>query len=96
MRLDKQNLLILCIVIGVMVFFLGMIVSFILGPSTSTYTYPKQVSSVIKLTGMGIVCLAMILGSVFVEKIERDSKVLLLIFGVILLLINIIMMSVSY
>jgi len=76
-----------------MIFFLGMIMSFVMGPSTSTYTLPSQVSSVVKLGGMAIVCLSMILGSFFVEKIERDAKILLLIFGVILLLVNVVLMS---
>jgi hypothetical protein len=93
MRLGKQDLLLFCIVCGVMVFFLGMVASFVLGPSTTSYQVPWQVSTVVKLTGMGIVCLSLILGSFFVEKIERDSRVLLLIFGVILLLVNVALMS---
>jgi hypothetical protein len=96
MRMKKQNLLVFFIVLGIMVFFLGMIASFILGPSTSSYTFPRQVSQVIKLSGMGVACLAMILGAFFIENMERDSKALLLIFGVILLLLNVVLMSTRY
>jgi hypothetical protein len=96
MRVNKQNLLIFFLVLGIMVFFLGMVSSFILGPSTSTYIFPRQVSQVVKLSGMGVACLAMILGAFFVKDIERDSKALLLIFGVILLLLNVVLMSTRY
>ncbi len=93
MRMDKYNLFTLGLVGGIILFFLGMVSNIVLGPSTTSYQVPAQVSEVVKLSGMGIVCLSMILGSVFVEKIDRDTKVLLLIFGVILLLVNVILMS---
>jgi hypothetical protein len=80
---------------GIMLFFIGIAAYIILGPSTDIYILPKQVSSVIKLTGMGIVCIAMIIGGFFIEKIERDTKLLLLLFGVILLLLNIFLFSSS-
>lgn len=78
---------------GIMLFFIGMAVNIILGPSTETYLLPKQVSSVIKLSGMGLVCISMIVGGFFIEKIERDTKILLLLFGVIILLLNIFLFS---
>lgn len=93
MRMDKYNLFTLGLVGGIILFFLGMILNIVLGPSTTSYQVPAQVSEVVKLSGMGIVCLSMILGSVFIEKIDRDTKVLLLIFGVILLLVNVMLMS---
>lgn len=92
---NKNLLLIAGLGGGIMLFFLGMAAYIILGPSTDTYLLPKQVSSVIKLTGMGIVCISMIVGGFFVEKIEKDTKLLLLLFGVILLLLNIFLFSSS-
>jgi len=92
---NKNLLLMIGLGGGIMLFFLGMAVYIILGPSTDTYLLPKQVSSVIKLTGMGIVCIAMIVGGFFVEKMEKDTKILLLLFGVILLLLNIFLFSSS-
>lgn len=90
---NKKILMILGLGGGTMIFFIGIAAYIVLGPSTDTYLLPKQVSSVIKLTGMGIVCIAMIVGGFFNEKIERDTKVLLLLFGVILLLLNIFLFS---
>ncbi len=92
---NKKFLMIIGLGGGIMLFFIGMASYIILGPSTDTYLFPKQVSSVIKLTGMGIVCISMIVGGFFVEKIEKDTKLLLLLFGVILLLLNIFLFSSS-
>jgi hypothetical protein len=81
---------------GIMLFFIGMAAYILLGPSTDIYIMPRQISSVLKLTGMGIVCISMIVGGFFVEKIEKDTKILLLLFGVILLLLNIFLFSSSH
>ncbi|HWR28037.1 MAG TPA: hypothetical protein VN377_06345 [Candidatus Thermoplasmatota archaeon] len=92
---NKKFLMIIGLGGGIMLFFIGMAAYIILGPSTDTYLFPKQVSSVIKLTGMGIVCISMVVGGFFVEKMEKDTKLLLLLFGVILLLLNIFLFSSS-
>jgi hypothetical protein len=92
---NKKFLMIIGLGGGIMLFFIGMAAYIILGPSTETYLFPKQVSSVIKLTGMGIVCISMIVGGFFMEKMEKDTKLLLLLFGVILLLLNIFLLSSS-
>jgi len=89
MRINKKNLMILGLSGGIMLFFIGMATYIAMGPSTDTYLLPRQISSLIKLTGMGIVCISMIVGGFFVEKLDKDTKTLLLIFGVILLLMNI-------
>lgn len=91
--MDKYNLFTLGLVGGIMLFFIGLAANIVLGPSSATYILPRQVSATLKLTGMGIVCISMILGAVFVDRIEKESKYLIVIFGVILLLINILMMS---
>ena len=89
MELDKKKLMIFGLTIGIMMFFLGLAVAILLGPSTEDYLLPKQVGSIIKLTGMGMICISMIVGGFFIEKIEKDFKHLLLIFGIIILLLNI-------
>jgi len=89
MTLDKKMLILLGLACGIMLFFLGMAVAIILGPTTETYLLPKQIGATIKLSGMGIICISMIIGGFFVEKIEKDFKNLLLIFGIIILLLNI-------
>jgi hypothetical protein len=96
MQWNKRTIMIVGLAGGIMLFFIGMAAYIILGPSTDTYLLPKQISSVIKLTGMGIVCISMIVGGFFIEKIEKDTKLLLLLFGVILLLLNIFLFSSSH
>jgi hypothetical protein len=96
MQWNKKTLMIFGLAGGIMLFFIGMATYIAIGPSTDTYLLPKQLSSLLKLTGMGIVCICMIVGGFFVEKIEKDTKMLLLLFGVILLLLNIFLFSTSH
>jgi hypothetical protein len=96
MQWNKKTLVIFGLASGIMLFFIGMATYIAIGPSTDTYLLPKQLSSLIKLTGMGIVCICMIVGGFFVEKIEKETKLLLLLFGVILLLLNIFLFSTSH
>ena len=95
MEMNKKNLMILGLAGGIMLFFIGMATYIAMGPSTDDYQLPRQVSAVIKLTGMGLVCISMIVGGFFVEKLDKDTKSLLLIFGLILLLLNIFILSYS-
>lgn len=92
---NKKFLMILGLGGGIMLFFIGMAAYIILGPSTDTYLLPKQISSILKLSGMGIVCISMIVGGFFIEKIEKDTKLLLLLFGVFILILNIFLFSSS-
>ena len=96
MQWNKKNLMIIGLAGGIMLFFIGMATYIAIGPSTDTYLLPRQLSSVVKLSGMGIVCISMIVGGFFVEKMEKDTKTLLLLFGVILLLLNIFLFSSSH
>ncbi|MEM0493041.1 MAG: hypothetical protein QXS02_03685 [Candidatus Thermoplasmatota archaeon] len=91
--MDKRKLMLLCLAGGIMLFFIGIAAYIALGPSTADYLLPRQVSAVIKLTGMGIVCICMIVGGIFVERLDKDVKNLLVIFGVILLFLNIFIFS---
>ena len=93
-KMDRGKLSILCLGLGILIFFFGIGIYFLLGPSTEEYRLPQQISSLIKLTGMGLTVISLIVAGFFVEKIEKDTKSLLLIFGIILLLINIILMSI--
>ena len=91
--MNKKTLMLLGLVVGVMLFFIGLASYIALGPSDATYQLPRQISSVFKLTGMGCICIAMIIGGFFVSDIEKDSKILLLVFGLIFLLLNIFILS---
>ena len=93
MKIDKMKLLVLGLGGGTLLFFIGLATYFAMGPSTNEYLLPRQVSSIIKLTGMGILCISMIVGGFFIEKLDKDTKSLLLIFGFILLLLNIFILS---
>ena len=93
MKMDKKNLMILGLACGIMLFFLGLVAYIALGPSTTDYQLPRQISAMIKLSGMGIICISMIIGGFFVEKLDKDTKSLLLIFGIILLLLNIFVLT---
>jgi hypothetical protein len=91
--MNKKTLMLLGLVVGVMLFFIGLASYIALGPSNATNQLPRQISSVFKLTGMGCICIAMIIGGFFVNDIEKDSKTLLLVFGLIFLLLNIFILS---
>ena len=95
MEFNKKNIMILGLAGGIMLFFIGMAINIAMGPSTDDYQLPSQISAVVKLTGMGIVCISMIIGGFFIENIDKDIKSLLLIFGLILLLLNIFILSIS-
>ena len=87
--LNKKNIMILTLGFGIMLFFIGLATNIALGPSTSSYRLPDQVSSIIKLTGMAFICISMLVGGFFIDDLEKDNKAILLIFGLIFLLLNI-------
>ena len=89
MKFDKKDLMILGLTVGILLFFLGLATAIALGPTTDDYQLPRQVGSIIRMSGMGIICISMIVGGFFVEKLDKDIKHLLLIFGLVLLLLNI-------
>ena len=93
--MNKHDLMIVGLGFGIILFFIGIGIYFLLGPSTENNLIPQQISSLIKLSGMGILVISMIVGGFFDEKIDKDTKSLLLLFGVILLLMNIVIMSSS-
>ena len=89
MKYNKKDLMILGLTAGILLFFLGLATAIALGPTTDDYQLPRQVGSIIRLSGMGIICISMIVGGFFVEKLDKDIKHLLLIFGLMILLLNI-------
>lgn len=93
MKIDKMKLMVLGLGMGILLFFIGLASYFALGPSTTEYLLPRQISSVIKLTGMGILCISMIVGGFFIDKFDKDIKSLLVVFGFLLLLLNIFVVS---
>ena len=80
-----------------MLFFVGIALNIVMGPTTEDYKLPAQVSSIVKLTGIGMATLSIFIGGIFIDKLEIITKVLLAIFGLVLLILNIAIISlVSY
>ena len=89
MEWNKRNLMILGLGFGIILFFMGLGAAILLGPTTEDYQLPRQVGGIIKYSGMWLICMSMIVGGFFVEKLDKDIKNLLLILGLVLLLLNI-------
>ena len=87
--MERKDLMILGIELGVLLFFIGIASNFALGETTITYRTPQQVSSFLKLLGMGIATLSILLGGIFINRLEMVTRVLLVVFGVVLLCVNI-------
>jgi len=49
MEMNKKNLMILGVGGGIILFFLGMALYILLGPSTSDYVLPRQISAMVRL-----------------------------------------------
>jgi len=73
-------------IIGIGLFFLGAMIgnSF---PSEGEDQISYKISSFIKMMGIGILTSSMIIGGIIIEKIDKNLKMLLFIFGLILLII---------
>jgi hypothetical protein len=93
MIMDKRKLIIIFLSIGIMFFFIGIATNIVMGPTTDTNRLPQQASSVIKLTGMGFVCISLLIGGIFVNDFPLETRALLIIFGFALLALNIFIMS---
>ena len=94
MDLNKRKLVIYFLSIGIMFFFIGLATNIVMGPTTDSYKLPQQVSSVIKLTGMGFICISLLIGGIFVTDFSKEQRSLMIIFGFTLLIINIFLMSI--
>ena len=93
--MNKKNSLVLGMGLGILIFFFGIGIYFIFGPSSADNLFPVQISAVFKLTGMCLICTSLLVGGFFIENIDRATKILMLIFGILLLLLNIFFMSSS-
>ena len=93
MKLDKKNIMLLGIAVGVMLFFIGIALNITMGPTTEDNKLPAQVSSIVKLSGIGIATLSIFVGGIFIDKLEMIPRVLLAVFGLVLLILNIIIIS---
>jgi hypothetical protein len=84
--MKKKDMIILGIIVGIAFFFIGAIISNVF-PSSQTDLLPYKVSAVIKLLGLGVLTTTMLVGGIIVEDIEKNLRLLLLLFGLIFLVI---------
>ncbi len=74
------------LIIGIVCFFIGAIISTVFASSSSNL-FSYKISSSIKLLGIGAVISSMIIGGVYIENIDKNIRLLLLLLGLVLLMI---------
>lgn len=94
-KMEKKNLIALGVFGGIMIFFIGLASFIALGPATTEEPIAYKISTTIKLAGMGLLCMSLIGGGVTVDELDKDVRNLMMIFGTVILLISIAMLSVA-
>jgi hypothetical protein len=84
--MNKKDIIILGIIIGIGCFFIGAIISKVF-PSDEASLLSYKVSAMIKLLGLGVLTTTAIIGGLVIEDIDPNLKIFLLLFGLILLVI---------
>lgn len=92
-EIEPRDLVIIGIFIGIMLFFVGLASFIILGPGSPTNPAPYKISTSIKIMGMLLVCVSMIVGGVIIDEFDKDMRFLLVLFGVVILFINVLLVS---
>jgi len=86
MKYEPKQLIMIGMVVGIGLFFIGAMISNSF-PSDSENLTPYKVSAFVKMLGIGALTSTMIVGGIIIEKIDKNLKMLLFIFGLILLII---------
>ena len=86
MKMTIKSIIILGLIVGIAFFFIGAIISNIF-PSSSTDFLSYKISSSIKLLGIGAVICSMVIGGIYIQEIDKNLKLLLLLLGLVLLVI---------
>jgi len=86
MKMTIKSLIMLGLIVGIAFFFIGAIISNVF-PSSSTDLLSYKISSSIKLLGIGVVICSMVVGGIYIEDIDKNLKLLLLLLGLVLLVI---------
>jgi hypothetical protein len=81
-----KNVIMFGLIVGIAFFFIGAIISNVF-PSNSTNLLSYKISSSIKLLGIGAVISSMIIGGIYIEAMDKNIKLLLLLLGLVLLII---------
>jgi hypothetical protein len=86
LEIKNRDLVMIGIILGIMIFFAGAIVSNVFSSSQEDYLSYK-VSAFLKLMGIGILTASMIVGGIIIVKIDKNLKMLLFLLGLVLLII---------
>lgn len=86
MKMIMKRIIMLGLIIGIASFFIGAIVSNVF-PSSGTNLISYKISSSIKLFGIGVVICSMVVGGIYIDGIDKNLKLLLLLLGLVLLVI---------
>lgn len=84
--MQKKDTIILVLIIGISLFFVGSMIHNVF-PSSETNLLPYKVSAFIKLIGLGLLVSSMVVGGILIDTIDKNLKLLLLILGLVLLVI---------
>lgn len=86
MKIHMKKIVMLGLIIGIAFFFIGAIISTSF-PSSSANLAPYKISSSIKLVGLGVVICSMVIGGIYLDDIDKNLRLLLLLLGLMLLVI---------
>lgn len=86
MKMNMKSLITLGLIVGIAFFFIGAMISNVF-PSSGTDLLSYKISSSIKLLGIGTVICSMVIGGIYVEEIDKNLKLLLLLLGLVLLVV---------
>ena len=78
MGMKNKDLIMLGLVIGIGLFFIGAMISNVF-PSSESDLLGYKVSSFIKMLGLGFVVSSMVIGGIIVHDIDKNLKMLLLL-----------------
>ena len=84
--MKNKDLIMLGIIVGIAFIFIGAIISNVF-PSSESDMIGYQVSAFIKMIGIGFLVCSMVVGGIIVEDIDKNIRMLLLLFGLILLIV---------
>lgn len=86
MKYKPKEMIMIGMIIGIGLFFIGAMISNSF-PSDSENLTPYKLSAFLKMLGIGALTTSMIIGGIIIDKIDKNLKMLLFIFGLILLII---------
>lgn len=86
MKPRLNNIIMVGLILGIACFFIGAIISNVF-PSSSANLLSYKLSSSIKLLGIGVVISSMVIGGIFIDSIDKNIRLLLLLLGLVILII---------